>query len=90
MLAIRVFVEGKVQGVGFRAFTKAKATELGLNGWVKNLPDGRVEALLVGEERAVWECIMALFDGPQRAKVESLCLLKEVANDVKDGFSIVY
>ncbi|MCS7083810.1 MAG: acylphosphatase [Aquificaceae bacterium] len=90
MLVFRVFVEGKVQGVGFRAFVRDRAVELGLSGWVKNLPDGRVEALLAGEEGRVWECIVAISKGPERAKVESLCLLKEVKDDVKGGFSITY
>ena len=48
-----VFVSGRVQGVNFRWYTQQKAQELGLTGWVRNLWDGRVEAIFEGEERAV-------------------------------------
>ena len=49
---VHVFVKGKVQGVGFRAFTKARADEVGVRGWVKNLLDGRVEAVMA-EHRSI-------------------------------------
>ena len=54
MVAYRVYVSGIVQGVGYRAFTKRLAHSYGLTGWVKNLPDGRVEAFVQGDEDVVW------------------------------------
>ena len=52
-LRAHVFVSGRVQGVNFRWYTQRKAQELGLTGWVRNLWDGRVEAIFEGEEKAV-------------------------------------
>jgi acylphosphatase len=49
---LTVRVRGRVQGVGFRMWTRARATELGLVGWASNLPDGGVEIVVEGEERA--------------------------------------
>jgi len=53
MIRLHVFFEGNVQGVFFRANTRDKARELGVNGWVKNLPDGRVESVMEGSEDKV-------------------------------------
>jgi len=52
-----VFFEGRVQGVFFRAYTRKWAEELGLNGWVRNLPDGRVEAVFEGEKEKIEKII---------------------------------
>lgn len=52
-----VYFTGRVQGVFFRANTEKKAIELGVHGWVRNLPDGRVEAIFEGERRIVEEII---------------------------------
>ena len=53
LIRAHVYISGKVQGVFFRACTRDKARELGLKGWVKNLMDGRVEAIFEGEDKAV-------------------------------------
>lgn len=69
---VHVFVSGKVQGVGFRDFTNAKASGLGLSGWVMNLPDGRVELVAEGGEAALEKLIDAVARGPAAAKVDKI------------------
>jgi len=71
-ICIHCYVEGKVQGVWFRASTEKKATELGITGWVRNLPDGRVEVLASGEKAKISELHEWLKRGPELAKVTGL------------------
>ncbi len=66
-----VYLSGKVQGVGFRAFVRRNAQRLNLSGWVKNLNDGRVEAVIYGEEEKVEELISRMKTGPSLAEVEN-------------------
>jgi acylphosphatase len=89
-MRVRVFVAGRVQGVYFRAFTKDRADSLGLTGWVRNLPDGRVEALIDGEEELVWELLRELWKGPPAARVRSLEMHREEEDEPLFGFSIKY
>jgi acylphosphatase len=67
-----VFIRGKVQGVYFRQNTKQVATRRGVTGWVRNLPDGRVEAIFEGDNRDVNEVIEWCHVGPPKAKVEDV------------------
>ena len=67
--ALHVWVEGRVQGVFFRDATQRKAVSLGLAGWVRNLRDGRVEALFVGEEDVCREALDYVGKGPASAIV---------------------
>lgn len=67
-----VHISGRVQGVTFRASTRRKAKELGVKGWVKNLPDGGVEAVFEGPEEAVKELVDWCHDGPRPARVENV------------------
>lgn len=69
---LRVLVSGRVQGVYFRAFTRQQALDAGLTGWVRNLPDGRVEAVLQGSQQAVERVLAALRQGPANARVSGL------------------
>ncbi|CDM24480.1 Acylphosphate phosphohydrolase [Castellaniella defragrans 65Phen] len=66
---LTVLVEGRVQGVGFRAATVRQAHQLKLGGWVRNLPDGRVEALIQGEHAAIDRMLSWLLQGPPAARV---------------------
>ena len=67
-----VFIRGKVQGVYFRQNTKQAATRRGVTGWVRNLPDGRVEAIFEGYNADVNEVIEWCHVGPAKAKVEDV------------------
>ena len=67
-----VEVDGRVQGVFFRAWTREQARELGITGWVRNCPDGRVEAHVEGAEAAIDQMIARMRRGPPSAKVEDL------------------
>ncbi|MBY0406103.1 MAG: acylphosphatase [Rickettsiales bacterium] len=69
---LRVLISGRVQGVGFRAWTVREATHLGLRGWVRNLSDGRVEATFAGEETVIHQMIEACKQGPEAARVDAI------------------
>lgn len=68
----RFLVSGRVQGVGFRAATQARAEELGLSGYTRNLPDGRVEVLASGPQVALAALESFLWRGPPHARVSAL------------------
>ena len=68
-VCVRCYVSGRVQGVWYRACTRRKALELGITGYARNLPDGRVEVLACGEETAVTALREWLWEGPPRAQV---------------------
>jgi acylphosphatase len=70
--AVRLIIEGRVQGVGYRYWTMGAATERGLDGWVRNLPDGTVEALLSGPADMVAAMIDACHNGPAFAAVTAI------------------
>ncbi len=69
---IHVLVSGRVQGVGFRYFLKQSADTAGVGGWVRNLRDGRVEAVLEGPPDAVQEVLDDIGRGPPAARVEEV------------------
>lgn len=72
MKRAHIFISGRVQGVFFRANTRKKALDLGLTGWVKNLRDGRVEAVFEGDESAVKKIVEWCHKGPPHAKVTNV------------------
>lgn len=70
MIAVRARIHGKVQGVGYRAWTVREATSLQLDGWVRNRIDGTVEALFVGDEQNVKAMLDRCLKGPLLARVK--------------------
>ena len=74
---VHVIVEGRVQGVFFRAFTRDEAFRLGLSGWVRNRPDGSVEALVEGEKSAVDKMVQWFHLGSPHSIVEKVHLNEE-------------
>jgi acylphosphatase len=70
--ANRYIVSGRVQGVGFRYFVRREAQALGLAGWVRNLPDGRVEAFIEGLPAQIAQMETLLAQGPSMSRVESI------------------
>lgn len=85
----RVRVSGRVQGVWFRAETRATAQRLGLNGWVRNANDGTVEAVFEGDESAVEKAIEWCRAGPAGARVDSLKVTGEEPRG-EPGFEVRY
>ena len=88
MAATRFFVSGKVQGVWFRAFTVGHAQSLGLTGYARNLPDGRVEVLAMGEAVAIDALARFLHEGPPRARVDRVDRQPAVAEPA-NGFAAI-
>jgi acylphosphatase len=87
---MRVVVEGRVQGVFFRDFTRQRARALGVTGWVRNLFDGRVEALMEGEEAAVRTLLDHVTEGPPHARVANADVSHETYTGEFEDFRIVY
>lgn len=72
MLTRHVLVTGMVQGVGYRAWTRQAALQRNLVGWVRNLADGRVEAVLQGNDDDVLDMLDAMRQGPGMAQVDDI------------------
>jgi len=87
---VRVRIEGLVQGVYFRAHTEEEAIRLGLAGWVRNQPDGAVEAMFEGEETAVERMLAWCHRGPPRSLVRKVSVRSETPQGEATGFAIHY
>ncbi|MFQ5782891.1 MAG: acylphosphatase [Nitrosopumilus sp.] len=87
---IRIFVTGKVQGVFFRQALKVMAKKNNVFGWVKNLKDGRVEAVLEGDEEKVARLIEWSHGGPANARVEDVEICNEKFTGEFSKFDVVY
>ena len=87
---VHVFVEGRVQGVFFRAETQNTANRYHVKGWVKNLYDGRVEALFEGKEGDVERAVLWCHQGPSYASVTKVEVKEELFTGEFDSFLITY
>jgi len=83
-----VFVAGKVQGVGFRWNARSRACELGLTGWVCNLPDRRVELCFQGEQSAVDEMEKWCRTGPPCSRVTGVIVYEDTPIEGEIGFVV--
>ena len=88
IVAKRFLVSGRVQGVGFRYFVQDHASVEGLHGYVRNLPDGRVEAVIEGDEESVVRIERALRRGPSSARVDDVAVETTVPTGRATGFSV--
>jgi acylphosphatase len=86
---VNLVITGRVQGVFFRASTQQKARELKINGWVKNLVDGRVEVMAQADADALEHFIDWCRHGPANARVDHVEITEMIANDVLSSFLIV-
>ncbi|NLF83394.1 MAG: acylphosphatase [Candidatus Gastranaerophilales bacterium] len=87
---VHIFISGAVQGVYYRQHTAAMARELCVNGWVRNLIDGRVEAVFEGESEAVDELVRWCRKGPEYAFVQNVEVNEERYTGVFNDFSVRY
>ena len=85
-----VWVTGRVQGVFFRAHTRDEARKLGLRGWVRNLPDGRVEAVFQGDPTAIEDAVRWCRTGPPFASVTDVQVAWEPLDASQDIFEVRY
>ncbi len=86
--SVRVVVEGRVQGVGFRAWTRRLGRKLGIRGWVANRPDGAVEIHAGGEEARLTRFLEAVRQGPSTARVREVREMGEAGELPPSGFEI--
>jgi acylphosphatase len=87
VVRVRVFVDGRVQGVGFRVSAARQAARLSVMGWARNRPDGRVEAVYEGPRDAVEEMLAWTRRGPVNARVDQMDIHDEEPKG-EQGFSV--
>jgi acylphosphatase len=86
---VRVRIHGRVQGVFFRAEARSRAESLGIAGWVRNAPDGSVEALFKGEPDQVDSMVEWCRHGPSGAHVTEVEVFEEEAGQAERGFRVL-
>ncbi len=87
-IMVRVIISGFVQGIGFRQFIKSKANDLNIKGWVKNLPDGKVEAVFAGERSNIEKMVELCRKGPFLAEVKNV-EVEELPDQEFEAFDII-
>lgn len=85
-----LYISGRVQGVYYRAFTQEVADSLGLKGWVRNLPDSRVEVVFEGEKDLIEKAIMKCHQGPPASLVTDIDVAWESQLEDFSDFRIRY
>ncbi len=90
MKRAHIWVSGRVQGVWYRATARDVAQRLGLTGWVRNLPDGRVEIVAEGDETTLEEFIKWCWEGPPLARVDNVEVVWEPFKGEFDTFFVRY
>lgn len=88
MKRLHLWIEGRVQGVFYRASAHEEGVRLGLSGWVRNLSDGRVEALVQGPEEKVNAFVEWCKKGPPLARVTNVEVVEEAVENDLVGFNI--
>ncbi len=88
LVRAHVWVEGRVQGVAYRHFARTSAVRLGVTGWVRNLPDGRVEVVAEGPARDVEAFLDRLREGPSLARIDGFDVRREPATEEFEGFRV--
>lgn len=86
---LHLYIHGRVQGVNFRYYARQRAQSLGLAGWVRNCPDGTVEAVVEGREDAVEQFLSWAHEGPSAARVERVDVDREEPAGSERGFRVV-
>jgi acylphosphatase len=86
--AVHLLISGRVQGVSFRYYTRQKAAELTVDGWVRNLMNGQVEAWVQGEEGLVDKMVNWCRQGPPSARVDEIRMADESLDSELTGFEI--
>lgn len=90
MKRIRAHISGIVQGVFFRAATKRTAINYNLTGWVRNMEDGRVEAIFEGEDVDIDKMLIWCQTGPRSARVDEVIITEEIYSGEFPDFSILF
>lgn len=90
MQIAHIFIQGRVQGVGFRHFAQVNAEEVGVYGWIKNLPDGRVEAVFAGPLDHIREMVNRCEQGPGASRVDDIDVEVKEADEEYETFEIRY
>lgn len=89
-MQVHLLITGFVQGVGYRHFVKRSAESFELTGWVKNLPDGRVEVLLQGTKESLEQAINEFWKGPFVADVDDIQVAFKDTETPFNDFSILF
>jgi len=90
MNALHLIIHGRVQGVWFRASTQEVANQLEIKGWVRNTPDGAVEAHIQGEDSSVEKMLSWCYQGPPGARVDHIDIKKVNPEEEYTAFNLRY